>query len=471
MSEWSEQGKEWAAMPVCPNCRNTGRWWNTVMDEYYRCPCGRPERPEAEVRDPAPVGEGRSEPAPASPKAAPSDLTQARAAAHVDGGWEALYGPDTRSAAYHEARARAERHGLEVAPEPESYRCGCADCPGLPWAPSRSTPHPCGRAAPAEPVVYELGGWYEPGYSPGDLTPEPPKAAPAEPAPTCQEPQSDWLRCGRPLPCPRHDPTCAVCREAIGDRPSTQGYADGLWRHDTCASEPPAAPPQPEPSAEHPSITNARYVYEGSRHAQEVLDYVHEHMEHEKRQAVAAPLQGGRDAVVVAVSQGRHELRVALEPDRLTEVHPSTLGRQVAAECLALRAAGEPVGVLLHGPPGTGKSVIARWVAREMGGFSLRARLGEASIATLRTLVDLLAPRVLLLDDIDRPMATKKTFLLTGSCPTLLLRHRIVCVYTDENELVVVNEHDHRVETTCPTPAIANQLRDEIQAWLESEGA
>lgn len=110
----------------------------------------------------------------ASPKAAPTndlespdgsvhDLTRARAAAH--GGWEALYGPDTRPPAYHEARARAERLALDDVAEdypmeasaeqqaPVLYRCGCADCPGLPWSPSGSQPHPCGRAAPDEPEL------------------------------------------------------------------------------------------------------------------------------------------------------------------------------------------------------------------------------------------------------------------------------------------------------------------------------
>lgn len=117
-------------------------------------------------------------------------------------------------------------------------------------------------ATKAATIVPDLGDIVHGDVEPMATT----KAEPAEPAPTCQEPQSDWLRCGRPLPCPRHDPTCAVCREAIGDRPSTQGYADGLWRHDTCASEPPAAPLQPEPTQqeEQDNADHQRGTKEGS---------------------------------------------------------------------------------------------------------------------------------------------------------------------------------------------------------------
>lgn len=33
------------------------------------------------------------------------------------------------------------------------HYCACAGCPGLPWAPSGTMPHPCGRGAPAPGVL------------------------------------------------------------------------------------------------------------------------------------------------------------------------------------------------------------------------------------------------------------------------------------------------------------------------------
>lgn len=41
----------------------------------------------------------------------------------------------------------------------------------------------------------------------------------------------------RPPPPGEPEPTCAVCGKGIGERPATQGYEDGRWRHDSCASE------------------------------------------------------------------------------------------------------------------------------------------------------------------------------------------------------------------------------------------
>lgn len=58
--------------------------------------------------------------------------------------------------------------------------------------------------------------------------------------------------------------------------------------------------------------------------------------------------------------------------------------------------------VLLHGPPGTGKSYVARHVAHLRGGFSLRHKPGHYSERLIPEMCALLRPRTLILDDLDR---------------------------------------------------------------------
>lgn len=151
------------------------------------------------------------------PEAAPVDLTQARAAAHADGAREAL------------AKLRRGRSLEDVAedyPGPESF--GGED-------------FPMGEAAP-EPVVYELGGWYEPGYSPGDLTPEPPKAAPAEPEDDdLPEDTAVCDGCSLPKPIGRvgfgeDAVTCDECSDKLAAAAPLQGGpGSGLSLHDRLA--------------------------------------------------------------------------------------------------------------------------------------------------------------------------------------------------------------------------------------------
>lgn len=113
---------------------------------------------------------------------------------------------------------------------------------------------------------------------------------------------------------------------------------------------------------------------------------------------------------------GRHALYgpagLAGDPLAGGDVLATAQMRAVAARVRGFLAAGQPRSYLLSGPPGTGKSMLIRWVVAELGLTSLRIDLatlaklhgyGAVAIATsLETLLQLLRPEVLILDDLDR---------------------------------------------------------------------
>jgi hypothetical protein len=170
-------------------------------------------------------------------------------------------------------------------------------------------------------------------------------------------------------------------------------------------------------------------------------------------------------SIAVSVATITYGTRTRLERDALTVALPSTIGHRVAAEAKALHAAGEPVGQLLYGPPGTGKSVIARWVAAELGGFSLRARLGDVSTSTLLTLVRLLAPRTVILDDIDRGDGAAAALDLAE----LLTARGVVLIVTanDTGKLDYALLRARRCGLHYRVVGIEPGLRDEILAGLD----
>jgi hypothetical protein len=114
---------------------------------------------------------------------------------------------------------------------------------------------------------------------------------------------------------------------------------------------------------------------------------------------------------------GRHvaygHAGLALDPFGLDEVRPTAQMR--ALEARMQRFLDEEVArsYLLAGPPGTGKSLMIRWLVRRLGLTSVRIELGvlakmhgyhgsEAISNRLETLLQLLRPEAMILDDLDR---------------------------------------------------------------------
>ncbi len=93
---------------------------------------------------------------------------------------------------------------------------------------------------------------------------------------------------------------------------------------------------------------------------------------------------------------------VSLKSDPLSGAGLCDVGRQALGEISALRDGGKRVGVLFDGRRGAGKSWTMRAIAAGLGGFSLRARLADVRDEVVLGLVDVLSPKTVIFDDIDR---------------------------------------------------------------------
>lgn len=104
------------------------------------------------------------------------------------------------------------------------------------------------------------------------------------------------------------------------------------------------------------------------------------------------------------VSSKKNNL-VSLKAWDLGAVMGSEQTQEVLTRTKALMALGGPRSLMLHGPPGTGKTCMARAIASEINGtaLSMTAKyLKEVDDCTLGFVLELLVPDVLLIDDIDR---------------------------------------------------------------------
>lgn len=93
---------------------------------------------------------------------------------------------------------------------------------------------------------------------------------------------------------------------------------------------------------------------------------------------------------------------LALQPDAREPEPPSARVREMAADQEALWSRGSPVGLLIDGPPGSGKSQALLHCAHRLGGRTLRASLGAVSPSDVVGIAMTLGATAVILDDVDR---------------------------------------------------------------------
>ena len=115
---------------------------------------------------------------------------------------------------------------------------------------------------------------------------------------------------------------------------------------------------------------------------------------------VGAGYQGSK-----AESNSSAECHLRADTGHKDEVMGSKMAEDILARIKLFNEQGYNRSIMLVGPPGTGKTSIMKFVAKQLGMFSLRVNAGEMSRIHARDIVravELLQPTLLIIDDFDR---------------------------------------------------------------------
>ena len=128
----------------------------------------------------------------------------------------------------------------------------------------------------------------------------------------------------------------------------------------------------------------------------------------EQREAIVEALRGViwdsvREQALFAVEVEGWNHYARVEQDKLGEALPSDLGRDLWERVRPLQEQGRNISVLLHGPPGTGKSCLTRFLANQMGNRQFRMQSQSLDwLEEIRSTIDFLDPPIVIIDDLDR---------------------------------------------------------------------
>lgn len=97
--------------------------------------------------------------------------------------------------------------------------------------------------------------------------------------------------------------------------------------------------------------------------------------------------------------------------DRQDNVHESKVAYEILNRAKRFLEKGYNRSILLYGTPGTGKSSMMRFIAKEFGKYSLRINVGDLDHLMSEDMllaIELLRPSTLMIDDFDRSLSPSK---------------------------------------------------------------
>lgn len=99
-----------------------------------------------------------------------------------------------------------------------------------------------------------------------------------------------------------------------------------------------------------------------------------------------------------------HNVNLTFVCDNLVTPLPSQKATEIATRFAKAIAVNENRSLMLVGPPGSGKSTMARQIALELGLRTFRVKISELTESSncLYEIVDIIRPDVIILDDFDR---------------------------------------------------------------------